>query len=71
MGIDPPCEGRKTYAERYVETMAMSKSERDALSARLTAKSAVCSIYACPIRYFLSSQLRGRAEPEPSLHRDF
>lgn len=44
LGIDPPREGRKTYAERYAETMAMSKSERDALIAQREANGEECGV---------------------------
>ncbi len=44
LGTDPPREGRKTYAERYAETMAMSESERDAILAERESNGEGCGV---------------------------
>ncbi len=42
--IDLPRPGRKTYAERYAETSAMSDSEIDALIAQREAEGKECGV---------------------------
>jgi hypothetical protein len=44
LGIDPPSPDRKTYTERYNETMAMSKEDRDALLAQREADHEECGV---------------------------
>jgi len=44
LGIDPPRPGRKTYAERYAETSAMSDSEIDALITQREAEGKECGV---------------------------
>jgi len=44
LGIDPPRPGRKTYAQRYAETSAMSDSEIDALIAQREAAGKECGV---------------------------
>ena len=44
MRIDPPRPGRKTYAQRYDETSAMSDSEIDAAIAQRAAEGKECGV---------------------------